>query len=174
MYQAKNGGNRFHRTRGFTLFEFVVVICIIAIVAAALLGRLQNTAEIAEKVAMDNIVNQINTALLLEFANNVIRNTRGKIPGMAQKNPMDWFAQSPSNYLGEFPGTPEGLNPQGNWYYDTAEHFLVYTVRRGEDFQPDSAGVKRVRYRVKILYDREEPKVLVGVILSPVEPYKWF
>jgi prepilin-type N-terminal cleavage/methylation domain-containing protein len=164
----------FHGPRGFSLLELVVVISIIAIFAAVLLGRLKNTAAIAEKTTMEATVNQINTALLFEFAADVIHNTRDKIPALASKNPVDWLAQPPSNYLGEFAATPKQPEPGGNWYFDTTDHFLVYTVQRGEEFQPDSTGLKRVRYRVKLLYDDTEPKVMVGVILSPVEPYKWF
>jgi general secretion pathway protein G len=87
---------------------------------------------------------------------------------------MDLLAQKPANYLGEFADAPSGGDPTGNWYYDTKNHFLVYLVRRADDFEPDSTGAKRVRYRVKVLYDNEDPRGMVGLILTPVEPYKWF
>jgi len=164
----------FDGCRGFTLFEFVIVISIIATLAAVLVGRLESTAAIAEKTAMETTVNQINTALLFEFADDVIHNTRGKIPAMVGRNPVDMLAQPPSNYVGEFSKAPEQPNPAGGWYFDTTDRSLVYTVRRGDEFQPDSAGIKRVRYRIKLLYDNAEPRGTVGVILSPVESYKWF
>jgi prepilin-type N-terminal cleavage/methylation domain-containing protein len=164
----------FDSGRGFTLFEFVLVISIIAILAKVLVGRIDSTAAIAEKTAMEATVNQINTALLFEFADNVIHNTRGKISGMAGRNPVDWLAQPPSNYVGEFSTAPQPSEVAGSWYFDTTDHVMVYMVRRGDDFQPDSAGIKRVRYRIKLLYDNSEPPGTVGVILSPVEPYKWF
>jgi general secretion pathway protein G len=159
---------------GFTLFEFVIVISIIAIVAAVLVGKLENTAEQAEKISMQYTVDQISTALLFEFANKMVRNKSGDIPGMMQVNPVDWLVQKPGNYLGELASAPTGDEPLGNWYYDTKDHFLVYLVRRSDNFTPDSTGLKRVRYRVKLLYDDEEPKGMVGMILSPVEPFKWF
>jgi prepilin-type N-terminal cleavage/methylation domain-containing protein len=175
MHKSKKcRGSTVRANTGFTLFELVVVLCILAILAEVLLQRISGTAAIAEKVAMENTVNQINTALLFEFANNVIRNTREKIPAMTEKNPMEWLAQYPSNYVGGFAVSPSTADTQGYWFYDTTEHLLVYTVRRGDDFQPDSEGLKRVRYKVKILYDSEESKGMVGVVLSPVEPYKWF
>jgi prepilin-type N-terminal cleavage/methylation domain-containing protein len=163
-----------HRTQGFTLFEFVIVISIIAILGAILLGRLQDTAEAAEKSSMEYTANQINSALLFEFANNVIRGTRGKIPGMVRANPVNLLAQKPANYLGEFHVPPKEPDPLGNWYYDPSDHVLVYLVKRGDDFKPDSSGAKRVRYRVEVLYDDETPKMMVGVMLKPVEGYKWF
>jgi prepilin-type N-terminal cleavage/methylation domain-containing protein len=163
-----------HPPRGFTLFEFVIVISIIAILGSILLTRLQNTAELAEKTSMEYTANQISSALLFEFANNVIRNNQAQNPKLAQANPMSWLAQKPSNYLGEFRDAPANSDQAGNWYYDTGDHLLVYLVRRGDNFQPDSAGQKRVRYRVKLVYDDTEPRSLVGMSLSPVEPYKWF
>lgn len=159
---------------GFTLLELVIVICIVAILGAVLADRLQRTAELAERSSMEQTASEINTALLLEFAENVIRNKRESISGMVNVNPVTWLAQKPSNYLGEFADAPPAGDASGNWYYDTKDHVLVYLVRRGDDFEPDSAGMKRVRYRVKPLYEETDSRVVVGMILSPVESYKWF
>jgi prepilin-type N-terminal cleavage/methylation domain-containing protein len=164
----------FRHSRGFTLFELVIVISIVAMLGAFLAGRIQRTAEFAEKASMEYTVNEINSALLFEFASNVMRNRRSNIPGMVKANPVDWLGQKPSNYLGEFKSQPDAPDPRGSWYYDTTDHFLIYMVRRGDDLQPDSAGLKRVRYRVQMLYDGEQPNSMVGVILAPVERYKWF
>lgn len=158
---------------GFTLFEFVIVITIIATLGAVLMSRLQNTAELAEKASMEYTADELRTAMLMEFADNVIHSTPAKNVGLVQANPMDWLLQKPSNYLGEFRDPPANAEQTGHWYYDTHDHLLVYLVRHGDDFQPDSAGLKRVRYRVKLVYDETEPKAIVGLVLAPVEPYKW-
>ena len=165
--------NRSRKPYGFTLFEFVIVITIIATLGSVLMTRLQNTAELAEKVSMETTANELRTAMLLEFASNVIHGTSAKNVGLAQANPMNWLLQKPSNYLGEFRDPPGNAEQTGNWYYDTGDHLLVYLVRHGSEFQPDSAGLKRVRYRVKLVYDETEPKAIVGLLLAPVESYKW-
>ena len=164
-------------TRGFTLLELVVVISILGIFAVLVIERLQRYAEFAEKTSMEYTANIVNSALLFEFASRVIRGKRGEIPQLAQVNPVKWLAQEPSNYLGEFRDPPLNDDQRGNWYYDAANSELVYLVRRGDNFQPDSMGKKRVRYRVKFLYDEIESgsgKITVGAVMAPVETYKWF
>jgi len=169
---------RMGRVRGFTLLELIVVISIISVMGIALTERLVKYAEVAEKTSMEYTANTINTALLFEFAEHIIRGRRGDISAMVDANPVMFLAQPPSNYLGEFSDPPANEAQRGNWYYDTAAHELVYLVKRGDNFQADGAGLKRVRYRVTILYDRDavgRPITgIVGVVIKPVEPYRWF
>lgn len=168
---------RARTTLGFTLLELVVVISIIGIFAVLLTERLQRYAEFAEKTSMEYTANIINSALLFEFATLVIRGRRDEIPDLLTTNPIKWLAQKPGNYLGEFRDPSLNEDQRGNWYYDAANHELVYLVRRGDEFQPDSAGKKRVRYRIKFLYDEIEAgagKITVGAVMAPVETYKWF
>jgi general secretion pathway protein G len=165
---------RLRSSRGFTLLELTIVICIIAVLGAVLADRLQRYAEFAEKTSMEYTANTINTALLFEFAQHIISGNRKDLPTLMQANPMSWLAQKPTNYLGELHDPPTDPEQGGSWYYDAGDHLLVYLVRRGDNFQADSAGLKRVRYRVKLLYDEAQPTSLIGMILSPVEPYKWF
>jgi general secretion pathway protein G len=162
------------KARGFTLLELAVVVSIVGILAATLITRLDKTAEFAEKTAMEYTANVLNEALLLEFAHRVMDNSRNQIPAMIVTNPMDWLARKPTNYLGEFRVPIIDSDRTGNWYYDVYAHELIYLVRRGDYFTPDSAGLKRVRYMVEILYDQTDHRTMVGVSLTPVEPYKWF
>jgi len=163
-------------TQGFTLLELIVVISIIGILGVVLAERLQRYAEFAEKTSMEYTANIINSALLFEFAARIIHGKKVDIPELALINPVKWLAQQPSNYLGEFRGPPLNEDQLGNWYYDTADHELVYLVRRGDNFQPDSTGKKRVRYRVKFLDEIEAGggKITNGAVIAPVEAYKWF
>ena len=164
-------------TAGFTLLELIVVISIIGILGTVLAERLLRYAELAEKTSMEYTANVINSALLFEFAGRVIGGKRDEIPDLLSTNPMKWLAQKPGNYLGELRDPPLNEDRLGNWYYDPTGHELVYLVRRGDNFQADREGKKRVRYQVKMLYDEAQPgagKSWVGAVLAPVEPYKWF
>jgi prepilin-type N-terminal cleavage/methylation domain-containing protein len=160
--------------RGFTLLELVLVIAIVGILGSVLLTKLGTTAEFAEKTSMEYTADTRNEALLFEFAHHIIDGSRRDIPALAVANPMSWLARKPANYLGELRDTPGKPEELGNWYYDLQSHELVYLVKRGDNFQTDSAGLKRVRYRVALEYDPALPKSPVGMVLVPVEPYKWF
>jgi prepilin-type N-terminal cleavage/methylation domain-containing protein len=162
------------RPYGFTLFELVLVIAIIGILGRFLMVRFDRTAEFAEKSSMETTASTLNEALLLEFAHHVMAGDREEIPKLLVANPIGWLAQKPANYLGEFRDPPASGEQTGNWYYDVGTHELVYLIRRSDNFVPDKEGEKRVRYRVSLLYDETQPKVLVGVVLRPVEPYRWF
>ncbi len=162
------------RAQGFTLFELVIVISIIGILAAALVTRLDRTAEFAEKTSMEYTAATLNEALLLEFAHHIVDGSRREIPRMAQVNPMNLLARKPTNYLGEFRDSPAEPDQTGNWYYDLYAHELVYLVRRGDNFQADSTGSKRVRYKIGFELAEADSQTPVGVVLTPVEAYKWF
>jgi len=162
---------------GFTLLELIVVISIIGVLGVMLSERLQRYAEFAEKTSMEYTANIINSGLLFEFAHRLTQGGRGSIADLVNINPVQWLAQKPTNYLGEFRDPPAGEEYAGNWYYDAARNELVYLIKRGDNFQAGADGKKHVRYRVKLLYDEAEqgaPKSLVGAILTPVERYKWF
>jgi prepilin-type N-terminal cleavage/methylation domain-containing protein len=171
MINARASARR--ASRGFTLLELVVVLTILAILGGILMDRLGRYAEFAEKTSMEYTVNSINTALLMEYAELTMRNRRDDTFKLAQSNPVGALAQKPSNYLGEFTGPPAAADLGGNWYYDSSDHQLIYLVQRAENFQPDSTGAKRVRFKVMGYYDTTDPRVLVGLVLSPVEPYHW-
>lgn len=163
------------RSQGFTLLEMIVVISIMGILGVVLAGRLQRYAAVAEKTSMEYTANQINTALTFEFASRMTKGRR-EVQDMLAVNPVKLLAQKPINYLGEYRDPPAGEEYEGHWYFDSERRELVYLVRRGDDFLPDSEGKKRVRYRVKLLFDEPEPgapKQLVGAIIELIEPYKW-
>jgi general secretion pathway protein G len=163
-----------HKADGFTLFELVLVIAIVGILGSFLLTRLDRAAEFAEMTSMETTASTLNEALLLEFAHHVMAGDREEIPKLLAANPMLLLAQKPANYLGEFHDPPASSGQTGNWYYDAGTHELVYLVRRGDYFVPDTAGEKRVRYRVSLLYDESQTRTLIGVVLRPLEAYKWF
>lgn len=165
---------------GFTLFELIVVVCIVAVMAGILLNRLRVYEEAAEKALMQQTAAAIKSALRMRAAAYLIGGRDAEIEELRNENPVSWLQERPDNYAGEFYADAYARVPPGSWYFDLGRRDLVYVVNLGAHFVPGPDRRKWVRYRVKIEYDempqKDAPprKVLSAVNFAPVRPYKWF
>lgn len=166
------------RVRGFTLFELMLVIVLIATFAGILFGRFLRYQELAEKAAMEQTAGTIRSALHLQMAGLITRGRVADIPRLAVVNPFKLLTERQNNYVGEYYDAREV--PTGSWYYDLRNKQIVYLVHRGAHFTPNAAGERLVRYKVTLVYneplpgnDPSEPRELGGVTLTEVEPYIW-
>ena len=165
---------------GFTLFELVVVICIVALMAGVLLNRLQVYTEAAEKAAMQQTAAAIKSALQMRAAAYMISGRDGEIEQLRSQNPVSWLQERPDNYAGEFHADAYARVRPGSWYFDLTRRELIYVVDLGDNFKPGPDGRKWVRYRVRIEYEEvpeqatQPRKVLSAAGFAPVQPYVWF
>ncbi|MFZ5531373.1 MAG: type II secretion system protein [Pseudomonadota bacterium] len=161
------------RPGGFTMFELLLVIAIVGILAAVFLNRVLWYQERAEKAAMEQVAAVVQSALNLQVAKLAVEGRLAEAGLLTSENPMNWLAQRPSNYRGEFFDPDDGKVAAGGWYYDLKSHELVYLVELAEHFQPQEQGGRRVRYRVKIVYNKDG-RDIGGVVVEPVGSYGWF
>ena len=168
------------RQAGFTLFEFIVVICIVSVVAAILLNRLQVYKEAAEKAAMQQTAAAIKSALQMRVASHMINGREGEIDNLRKENPVNWLQEHPDNYAGEFYADAYARVRPGSWYFDLTRREFIYVIDLGSNFKPGPDGRKWVRYRVKIEYESIPAKdapprnVLSAASFAPVQAYAWF
>lgn len=168
------------RSRGFTLFELILAIIIVALAAGILLGRVLFYQEMAEKTAMEQTVGGLRSALTIQLSGLMARGRMEDIPKLESVNPMVLLTRFPENYVGEYYGTPNDVSA-GSWYFDLKSRELVYLVRRGMHFQSGQKGEKNVRYRVSLVYndwlqtasDKQAEKEPGGITLQEVQPYTW-
>ena len=165
---------------GFTLFELLVVVCVVAVMAGMLLNRLQVYEEGAEKVAMQQTAAAIKSGLLMRVAAYMVGGREGEIEGLRNENPIGWLQENPPNYAGEFHADAYARVRPGSWYFDLAHHELVYLIKRADNFKPGPDGRKWVRFRVRIEYDLvaqqggSPRRVLAAVNFVPAQAYAWF
>jgi prepilin-type N-terminal cleavage/methylation domain-containing protein len=165
---------------GFTLFELIVVVCIVAVMAGILLNRLRVYEEAAEKAAMQQTAAAIKSALQMRVASYLISGRHREIERLRTENPVKWLQEHPDNYAGEFYADVYARVRPGSWYFDLTRGELVYVINLGNKFRPGPDGRKWVRYRVRIEYDdmpqKDAPprKVLSAATFAPVQAYVWF
>lgn len=167
---------------GATLLEFAVVASILGVVSFLLLDRLAYYQERAEKANMEYVATALKSALLVEFSMLMVEGRMREGTTLLRRNPMDWLDRKPANYIGEFDGDAPRAQSGGVWYFNRSARELVYRVKLGRHFMPDSRGEREVRFRVKANYDGEankaqegaSPMLPSGVKLTTVEAYKWF
>jgi prepilin-type N-terminal cleavage/methylation domain-containing protein len=168
------------RHAGFTLFELIVVVCVVALMAGILLNRLQVYKEAAEKAAMQQTAAAIKSALQMRVASYMISGRDNEIEKLRNENPVNWLQEKPADYVGEFYADAYARVRPGSWYFDLTRRELIYVINLGDNFKPGPDGRKWVRYRVRIGYEevpeRGGPprKVLSAASFAPVQPYVWF
>lgn len=156
---------------GFSLLELVIVISIIALLVIFALQRLWALSADAEKVAMEQILGSLRSAIGIKVANHIVRNDWQGLRALEASNPMEQLAEVPGNYLGVLK-QPQLARIEGSrWYYDATERVLVYRVRNAESFKSTLPGPARARFKVQVVYG--EGGVAQGVRLVAVEPYVW-
>ena len=156
---------------GFTLFELILSISLIAILMGFLFDRMLYYQEVVEQAMMRQTVNMIDAGMNLTIADWITKGESRKLSELERRNPMEWLAAKPVNYVGELYDPREGEVPAGSWYYDLKDGSLVYLVKRGAHFRGD--GHEWIRFRVHLNYNADYGGV-GGARLVPEIPYSWF
>jgi type II secretory pathway pseudopilin PulG len=137
------------RTRGFTLLEFAVTVLVAAAVSVLLMNRFDFYREQAELAATRQLVGALRTALHARAAQSRAGGQSQALLALASENPMNWLAQKPSNYLGEFDApNPENIGRSG-WVFDVRDKSIIYLLPNAESFTFGTARL--LRFKVEFL-----------------------
>lgn len=168
--------------RGFTLFEFAIVIAIMAVLGGAMISRTytqnkegevetgrhsQGYQAQAERAQVATIVGALRSALHLRMSKMMTSGQERSIPGLVDENPMRWLAEVPSNYIGEYFSPKITELPLESWYYDKKNKTLVYLYNHGRNAKNPEEDI--VRYKLRVLADESGNRNSVaGVVLEVV------
>ncbi|MCY0910423.1 type II secretion system protein [Massilia antarctica] len=137
------------RSHGFSLLELAVCAVVIAVLTGVLLQRLLYYREQAELAAVEQLAGVLRTALVLKIGQLQARGKEADIPSLIGKNPIEWLAEKPRNYAGEyFAPTPAQVAP-GNWYFDRKTKTLVYLISKEKKFPQGT--VNRINFKVEFI-----------------------
>ena len=170
-----------HRQAGLSIFEVTLVVILVGILMVIAMEKILRLDVDAERVGMQRMIGQLQSALVIEFADRVVHDGLAATRDMEAINPMSVLAKAPATYIGEFDqSVPPGV-AGGDWYFDTRSRTLVYVVRNTEFFEGVLGDPERARFRVRLAFeDRngngryDAPRERIeGVIIEPVEPHRW-
>lgn len=162
------------RMAGFSLLELAVTITIMALLTGTILQRVQKSAtedgvagggyrEQAEMAAMAQVAAALRSSLTLKAGSLQTKGRGREIADLARRNPMDWLAQRPPNYLGEYYAPKPSDIAAGNWYFDKQALLLVYVMdnARTADGQP-----RQHDFKVELIAAQpNNPLEIEGVVL---------
>jgi general secretion pathway protein G len=157
---------------GFTLLEAAVAAALFALLVAILGNRLLFYYGETERVATEQLVGTLRTALQVRSAQALSTRGEAGLAVLTQENPMAWLSGKPDNYLGEFYSPDLGKIPMGNWFFDRSDHSLVYLPNNHESFSTQTS--KFLRFKVKFVgspgpdVGNGRSKATKGVILDQV------
>ncbi|WP_305821989.1 type II secretion system protein [Massilia brevitalea] len=137
------------QARGFALLELAVAAVVFSLVAGVLLNRLVPYVGESEYVAAKQLIGSLRTGLAVRSARAVSQGGQGALLAVAQESPMNWLADRPKNYLGEYYSPNESELRKGNWYFDKANSTLVYLSASSKSFSAETP--KFLRFKVELL-----------------------
>ncbi len=169
------------RAPGFSLIELAVVVVIVGILAGVLLDRLMPLLGRAERASFLQMEADLQSALLLEAAEQITSGDTSRLAELAAGNPMRLFMKPPPNYVGSLRAGETDAAPRASWYFDERDGLLAYRVGRHARFDSLGAASDRIEFRVALIFEdrdgdsRFDPARdrFEGLKLEPTHAYRW-
>ncbi len=160
--------------KGFTLFELVVVVVLVASLVAVLLPKFYQLTLRAEALQVQGVIGTLRSALGVKVVRALYSDERltasdynGKSNLYVMQNLLD---QQPESYLGVI----ENSDKRGSWYDDKENHELVYVMKNDSIVSGVSGSPTKVRWRIEAVYSGEKTEnKFLGLVLQPATKHKW-
>ncbi|NQV71125.1 MAG: hypothetical protein HQ498_13955 [Pseudohongiella sp.] len=174
---------------GFSMFELLVYIISVSIIYVTAANRFSEFPAAAERANFLAISAQLRSGVNLELMGALTKGDMARIGSFENSNPMALMLEAPNNYLGEFDSVNRERVQRRSWYFDTQSRELVYLVNASEGvYLQTGAGMipsNEIRFRLEVVYrddyrnslpgsSGQRPRILSGMLLTPVVPYQWY
>lgn len=167
------------RQQGLSLFEIAVITVVVGLLMVIAMDRMLRLTVDIERVNVQRVTGQLQSALSMEFAQRVVDGRRDSLARLNGMNPMTLALKPPRDYEGELTSAQAQNVEPGHWYFNRETGTLVYRVRYQRHFQSPTPDV--ARYRTELVFrdvdgdgafhappDRPE-----GVRLTALGDYRW-
>ena len=151
--------------RRLTRLEVAIYASVAALVLAVFLERVLYYMELAERTVMELTVSNVNSALTVRRALDMLAGRASNDPTAPSRNPFALAGMSPANFHGEIDSPNLADLERGYWVFDQTRRELIYLprLRRGLDTaDPDGA----IRFRL-------ERRANDTSMLVPTSKYAW-
>jgi general secretion pathway protein G len=178
LCRAPRDGITFCASKGYTIFELLVVICVISLLLITFFHRVQFYQEHVEKAKMIGVVVAIQDALLFQQGRLLASGDDSGFAAIVTENPVSLLAEKPDNYAGEFYDPAAGALVRGKWVFDLKTRDLIYLPEHEGHLTIAGKGESKwLRYRVTLKQRPEQGKparkIFTGITFEPVEVYRW-
>jgi type II secretory pathway pseudopilin PulG len=159
---------------GFTLYEFAIVAGVLGALVGVLLLRTQFYQDEAEQVAVRQVVSSLRIALTLRAAEVGAKEGQRGLLRLVEENPLDWLAEKPRNYFGEYYSPELKEIPAGNWVFDRRDKCLIYLLKDHKSSSLSASNLLKFKVEFAQLpkengKSRNRPaEATTGVVLSQV------
>jgi len=160
--------------RSRSIFQYAIVLVIIAVVAAFLFDALYYAQEQAERTVMEATVRNMDSGLRMEAATRTMHGQEASIRELVGANPVQWLENPPVGYTGI---CQQELAP-GGWCFDAATREIVYRPRVDRHLEYLRPGRPELRWRAssaaEIAARRSDGLVSVGAVrLYSTTSFAW-
>lgn len=162
-------------SRGFTRFEFALVVIVAALLGGVFLERLTFYQEAAEHARFESELQTFKTGLQIRMAELISDNREQELRELVRENPVRWLGKAPSGFAGEYPSRPEN----GLWYFDSSSRELVYVPVSTRFLNTtETRRPLQLRFQVRL---NEQPVYapggrvsgIAGITLEPKPLFQW-
>ena len=169
-------------SQGFTLFEMVVVICVIVILYMVAAQRLSELPAAAERASFYGTLGQIKAGVNFEMISKLTSQKSSELRNLSGANPMAFLLETPNNYRGEQEWVNDRNAQRGGWYYETSSGELVYVISGSSinDVFVELSGMMvnygQIRLKLTNIYKGNgvgQQGNWQGLSLVEVMPFRW-
>jgi prepilin-type N-terminal cleavage/methylation domain-containing protein len=157
--------------RAFTLFELVVTVALISILAAIALPAFFDIGRRAEVAGIRSTLADMRLALTLKVAKGIMHDADIKEwahNGAAPLYPMrDTLREAPASYA----GVSSSASSPGTWYDDRSTHELVYVPRNSNLAHSGGKPLNKLRWRIEL--QAEDKRQVNWLTLRPTRFIEW-